>query len=130
MEDAVLEDASLKDKTKQDKLKHAVTFEGLSNLNYLNQVVLEALRFNPPVLHSSYISLNQDSQIGNYKFKAGDNICCNFEALHKNKNEWQKPREFLPERFDHENELSLTPQGKKRNTYSWLPFNGGTPNLR
>ena len=33
--------------------------------------------------------------------------------------------EFIPERFDHSNDLSLTPAGKKRNVSSWAPFFGG-----
>ena len=33
--------------------------------------------------------------------------------------------EVLPERFDHTNKLSLTPDGSKRSNYSWVPFHGG-----
>jgi len=35
------------------------------------------------------------------------------------------PGEFLPERFNPESPLYITPNGKKRNPYSWLPFGGG-----
>jgi cytochrome P450 len=31
----------------------------------------------------------------------------------------------LPERFDPESPLYLTPDGKKRSPFSWTPFNGG-----
>ena len=47
------------------------------------------------------------------------------QGLHYNGNEWQRPKEFLPERFDMSSKLSLTPDGKKRSPMSWLPFNGG-----
>ena len=57
--------------------------------------------------------------------KANDDISINFMGLHFNQNEWKDPYKFLPERFDQENEASLTPSGNKRNPYSWLPFNAG-----
>jgi len=46
-------------------------------------------------------------------------------ACHFNEEQWQKPHEFLPERFDHSNQLSLTPSGKKRSPYALIPFSGG-----
>ena len=46
-------------------------------------------------------------------------------GLHRNGNQWQRPHEFLPDRFDPTHELSRTPSGGKRNPYSWLPFLGG-----
>ena len=49
----------------------------------------------------------------------------NMDGLHHNSKEWQRHDEFLPERFNPESYLFLTPDGKKRNPYSWLPFNGG-----
>ena len=47
------------------------------------------------------------------------------EALHHNSSEWQRPEEYLPDRFNPESELYLTPSGKKRNPYSFVPFSGG-----
>ena len=67
----------------------------------------------------------KDVKAGFYNFKAGDILSPYVHGLHFNSNEWQRPYEFLPERFDNANPLSLTPKGKKRNPYSWLPFNGG-----
>ena len=46
-------------------------------------------------------------------------------GLHLNGNQWQRPYEFLPDRFDPNHPLSRTPAGDKRNPYSWLPFLGG-----
>jgi len=42
-----------------------------------------------------------------------------------NSKEWQRPDEFLIDRFDPKSPLYLTPGGKKRNAFSWLPFSGG-----
>ena len=33
--------------------------------------------------------------------------------------------ELLPERFDSNSPLYLTPEGKKRHPMSWIPFHGG-----
>ena len=46
-------------------------------------------------------------------------------GLHYNSKEWQRPQEFLPERFDHTHPLYLTPSGQKRHPNSWNPFSGG-----
>ena len=101
------------------------TFECLNGLPYLNQVILEGLRFNPPIPQSPSVDIIHDCKIGKFNFKVGDKMCFNYVALHQNENEWQRPLEFLPERFDHADPLSLTPGGKKRNPYSFAPFNGG-----
>ena len=46
-------------------------------------------------------------------------------GLHRNSSQWQRPHEFLPERFDSSDPLSLTPAGMKRSPGSFAPFNGG-----
>ena len=50
----------------------------------------------------------------------------NFEAIHHDPAQWQRPTEFLPQRFDNEDPLSLTPDGKKRHINSYIPFHGGS----
>ena len=40
-------------------------------------------------------------------------------------NQWQKPDEFIPERFDPKSPLFLTPDGKKRHPLAFNPFLGG-----
>ena len=57
--------------------------------------------------------------------RKGDIFWVNVDAIHFNPKQWQKPREFLPDRFDHSNPLSLTPDGKKRSAFAWVPFAGG-----
>jgi len=53
------------------------------------------------------------------------NFVINFDLLHTNSSQWQRPMEFLPERFNPQSPLYLTPDGKKRNPFSWCPFAGG-----
>jgi len=57
--------------------------------------------------------------------KKGDRVRVLPWALHKHSGEWQRPHEFLPDRFDPDSPLYLTPAGKKRNPMSWVPFSGG-----
>ena len=95
------------------------------DLEYLNRVMNEALRYEPPVSVPTTVYCLDDVQLGNYKFEKGDFIIPNFYGLHMNESEWQRPSEFLPDRFDNSNELSRTPEGKKRNPASFCPFNGG-----
>ena len=57
--------------------------------------------------------------------KKGDQVRVLHWALHKNPKEWQRPDEFLPDRFDPASPLYLTPAGKKRHKMSWLPFSAG-----
>ena len=79
----------------------------------------------PVVPISSQFTLSEDAQIGKYQIKAGVDIMANFNGLHKNPAQWQQPNQFLPDRFDFESPLSLTPDGKKRHPFSFCPFNGG-----
>lgn len=40
--------------------------------------------------------------------------------------EWIEPERFIPERFDADSRYFLTPNGKRRNPYSFSPFLGGS----
>ena len=85
----------------------------------------EALRYDPPASVNTPVYLKQDAKVGKYNFKTNDRIMINIYGLHFNPSQWQRPTEFLPERFDSTNELSKTPDGKKRSPSSFAPFNGG-----
>ena len=125
MEDRLYENAELKKKSKREILDELVTIDAAYDLAYLSQVIQESLRFSTIAAKSSDFVVSKDVVAGNYTIKAGDALSIYINGLHFNKNEWQRPYEFLPERFDDANPLSLTPGGKKRNPFSWMPFNGG-----
>ena len=59
------------------------------------------------------------------RVKKGDRVRILNWALHTHSDQWQRPHEFLPERFDPESDLYLTPSGKKRNPVCWVPFSSG-----
>ena len=109
----------------RDYLSEACSYDNLQELTYLNMVVSEALRFEPPVPHGTESTLSQDCKIGKYHVKAGDNVQVNITGLHHSPAQWQRPNEFLPERWDKSNKLALTPSGAKRSTLAFSPFLGG-----
>ena len=47
----------------------------------LNNVIMEALRLQPPVVFSSDGELSEDSMIGDYQIKAGDDIRINLHGI-------------------------------------------------
>lgn len=108
-----------------DYLKKHVLSDKCQDMTYLGQVTNECLRFMNPVPHSTLSTLSHDAMIGKYHIKAGDIVQVNINGLHFNKSQWQRPHEFLPERFDAQNPLFLTPDGKKRKAMAFCPFLGG-----
>ena len=64
--------------------------------------------------------------LGGYDFTPEDTLVISQEALGHDPEQWQRPTEFLPRRFDQNDKLSLTPDGQKRHTGSWVPFNGAS----
>ena len=85
----------------------------------------ETLRYQTPAAGSTSLILSKAMKIGKYDVRADTELIINFYGLHYNNSQWQRPKEFLPERFDQDNTLYLTPNGNKRHACSWSPFNGG-----
>ena len=106
-------------------LDKILTMEKAQDLEFATMVMQEALRFRPPVHASHYYFLKDDCKLGQYNFKKGDILCILFEALGHNSAEWHRPNEMIPDRFDRESPLYLTPDGKKRHAQSWSAFHGG-----
>ena len=106
-------------------LKNQVSCGKCQDMTYLGHILNECLRYMPPVPHSSSSALAEDATIGKHLIRAGDIVQVNIQGLHFNKNHWQRPHEFLPDRFDAQNPLSLTPDGKKRKAMAFCPFLGG-----
>ena len=125
LEPAMKLDATLENDEKKDLLAKTTSFEMAQDLEYMNQVMCETLRFQAPLLNTSFSELDRDTKVGQFVIKKGDTITVNLYGLHFNSDQWQRPYEFLPERFDSMNPLSLTPDGKKRLPTAFAPFGGG-----
>ena len=88
-------------------------------------MIQESLRLNPVAPATSPLHFEKDTKVGGLDIKAKDILLINIIGLHYNSSQWQRPFEFLPDRFDPTHPLSKTPTGHKRNNFSFLPFNGG-----
>jgi cytochrome P450 family 4 len=105
------------------------TIEHLQDLPFLNNVINEALRFQAPVHNTTKMELSEDCSIkgtdSTFNLRKGAAIYIDILGLHFNATEWQRPHEFLTDRFDTESPLYKRPDGKKRNPFSFLPFSAG-----
>ncbi|OMO87678.1 Cytochrome P450 [Corchorus capsularis] len=97
-----------KDPTRQDRLYHEldkvcgsnkVKEENFSQLRYLDAVFHETLRkYSPaPLVPLRYV--HEDTQIGGYYIPAGSEIAVNIYGCNMDKNHWETPEEWKPERF-------------------------------
>jgi cytochrome P450 len=82
----------------------------------LTNFTKEAMRLYPPVWFYIRESIEDDSIDGHFIPKGSFIFICPF-ALHQNKDNWQQPKDFNPNRFLKENI-----QGK---TYQYIPFGQG-----
>lgn len=94
-----------------------ITLEKLNKLNYLEQVMKETLRINPPIL-GGYRQATRTFQLGKYRVPKGWTIIYNIRDTHEA--EWEDDREFNPDRFSPDNW-----QENKESKFRWIPFGGG-----
>jgi cytochrome P450 len=83
--------------------------------DYLDAVVNEALRVRPVVPFTGRL-LHQGAELGGYEHEPGTTILAAIYMAHTNPDLYPDPFAFRPERF-----LDEAPD-----TYSWIPFGGGT----
>ncbi|XP_021911785.1 ent-kaurene oxidase, chloroplastic-like [Carica papaya] len=97
-----------KDKTRQDLLyeelrnlcgAEKIKEEQLSKLPYLNSVFHETLRkYSPaPLVPVRYV--HEDTQLGGYYIPSGTEIAINIYGCNMDKNQWESPEQWMPERF-------------------------------
>ncbi|MER6715284.1 MULTISPECIES: cytochrome P450 [unclassified Streptomyces] len=92
--------------------------EDLPQLPYLRQVVDESLRMYPPIWVFPRDAIAEDN-INGYHIPAGSTILVPTYAAHHNKDSWEDPEAFDPERF-------CPVSGKSgRDRYDYFPFGGG-----
>ncbi|CAN6441731.1 unnamed protein product [Victoria cruziana] len=79
--------------------RETVKEENLQQLPYLNAVFHETLRKHTPVPIVPLRYIHEDTQIGGYSIPAGTQVAINIYACNSDKNEWEHPDEWKPERF-------------------------------
>ena len=108
-----------------DMIKH-YNKNTIEKLNYLHCVVKEALRLDPPAIDSLNYICVKDCKICGVDIKKGQRTKINLFASNHSYNDYHRPFEFMPERFEPESEYFTRPaDGKPRSVYSYIPFSHG-----
>jgi cytochrome P450 family 135 len=84
---------------------------------YLDAVVKEALRLRPVIPGIGRVVRGEPFELGGYTMPPGTEINPSIGVIHRRADRYPKPGEFRPERF-----LADNPP----DTYTWVPFGGGT----
>jgi len=102
----------------QDNYLAEVTQNDLAKMKYLECCVKEALRLYPsvPIIGRN---VEKDCIIDGQKVAKGTSAIVLVHLLHRNSSIWERPEEFIPERF-----LETT----KRHPYAYVPFSAGPRN--
>jgi cytochrome P450 len=96
------------------------TVEQINRLVVADQVIKEALRLYPPI-HVGNRRAATDVQIQGYDVPEGTRVMYSIYLSHRDKNHWENPGEFCPNRFDRQQEASRPP-------FTYVPFGGGPRN--
>ena len=93
------------------------SFDDVSKLQYVRQVIDETLRLRPaaPMIARNLV---EDDVLGGYSLRAGDVVIPYLWGLHRQPDYWSDPERFDPGRFS-------PGQSKSRHPWSYLPFSGG-----
>ncbi|KAF5277791.1 hypothetical protein FQR65_LT03771 [Abscondita terminalis] len=97
-----------------------LTYEGLQNLKYLEQVIKEALRIYPPVPIFSRL-VTEDALFDGQIIPKGTVMKIFTYELHNNPSIFPNPDVFDPERFNATNSKNIS-------FYSYIPFSAGPRN--
>ena len=93
------------------------TYDDVGRLDYVRAVLLESMRLFPPV-HVFARQNIRDDEIQGRRIPAGSLIVIAPYVIHRHRKLWDRPDEFLPERF-------LGERGRPRARYDYLPFSAG-----
>ena len=133
-----------KNPDKLDKLLHELKESKIANItdrpqdeyktiynecDYLTFVLKESLRVDSPAIEGIPYLTVKDCELAGVKISKGERVGISIAYPHYDPEQWQKPEEFLPERFDPENDLFYKPGTKEsRHPKSYIPFTFGIRN--
>ncbi len=92
-------------------------YDDLSAMNYTRMVVQESLRFYPTIWNFAR-RVEADDVLQGFTVPAHSRVLISPFVMHRLPQFWQRPEEFIPERFSEENMRSQT-------RYTYIPFGVG-----
>ncbi|XP_063240074.1 cytochrome P450 4C1-like [Bacillus rossius redtenbacheri] len=100
--------------------ERTASMQDLQDMQYLGQVIKEALRLYPSV-HSVSRRAACDLQFGQYTVPAGCTVSALIYNTHRNERHFPDPDKFNPENFS-------TERVRARHPYAYVPFSAGPRN--
>lgn len=97
-----------------------IEWSDLNQLEYLTMCIKEGMRHHSPVPFIQR-EFTHDFQIDGKTFPAGTTVSLHIFGLHHNESVWEKPMEYIPERFSKENIA-------KMDSFQFVPFSAGPRN--
>jgi cytochrome P450 len=82
------ENPELKNLSTEEQLHKTVNLENCQDLEYLNMVIQETLRYESPAQTTGHFDILEDFKAGKYQFRKGDVVLCHMPGLHYNTKEW------------------------------------------
>ncbi|KAI8145132.1 cytochrome P450, partial [Fennellomyces sp. T-0311] len=95
------------------------TLEQSREMLYINMVIKETLRFNPPLGQSLARVASHDTELAGTLIPKGTHIFTEIYELHHNSTIWKDPDAFKPERF------APGGEAEKLGSAAWQPFGTG-----
>jgi cytochrome P450 len=96
-------------------------YEKVKTVTYIDDVINETLRFNPPILQGSPRETPAHGlKIGDVHIPGHVNVSVPYFVIHRDPRWWQQPEDFLPERWGEKREEMGTDNAP------FLPFQLGT----
>lgn len=93
------------------------TIEDTKKMKYLNQIIKESLRINPPVFSTIPRIAMEDTELSGTFIPKGTPVFVNIFDIQHSENIWENADKFDPERFSDSKEGSQPG--------SWIPFGDG-----
>jgi cytochrome P450 family 12 len=103
-----------------------LTEENMKNLPFLRAVLKESLRLYPPA-PSNIRQIANDLVLGGYQVPKGTEVSLGMFGLYKNTKYFERPEEFIPERFLRpESNVETCPMSlRQKHSFAFLPFGYG-----
>ena len=102
-----------------------VTEDGLGDLHYLRTVVKETLRLHVPGPLLTLRQCRRPCQVLGYDVPEGATVLVNAWAIARDPAHWDAPEEFVPERFDDQDQRGGGGRDFKGTDFEFIPFGAG-----